>query len=171
MPGRVLQVHAKPQTPDRNGLPKPAVPALEVGALGARGDYNNWRTREVPGDTDQAILLLTTEVIEALNREGWPVKPGDFGENITLTGVTEASLRPGVRLRVGEVVLEVSKACDPCTQLYALPYVGKEKGPAFVRTTHGRRGWFARVILPGRVAAGAPAEMVTSVQASSRPRT
>lgn len=168
MTGRVVQVSAKPATANKNGLPKPAVPVLEIGPKGARGDYNNWRTREVPDDLDQAILLLTREVIEALNKEGWPVRPGDFGENITLGGIPESSLRPGVRLRTGEAVLEISKACDPCTQLYALGYVGKEKGPQFVKTTHGRRGWYARVIVSGNVVTGSPAEIVTSVQPARR---
>ena len=67
--------------------------------------------------------------------------------------------RKGLVLRIGEVLLEVSEPCDPCTEVYVLPYVGKEKGPAFVRTLTGRRGWFARVLSSGEVVPGAVVEV------------
>jgi MOSC domain-containing protein YiiM len=54
-------------------------------------------------------------------------------------------------LRLGDVVLEVTKACDPCTILFTLPYVGKERGPGFLRVMHGRRGWYARVLQGGTI--------------------
>jgi MOSC domain-containing protein YiiM len=62
-------------------------------------------------------------------------------------------------VRLGEVVLEVSKPCDPCTVLYTLPYVGPERGPAFLRTLQGRRGWFARVLQGGPVHPDTPVEV------------
>ncbi|HET7424682.1 MAG TPA: MOSC domain-containing protein, partial [Gemmatimonadales bacterium] len=64
------------------------------------------------------------------------------------------ALTPGVRVRAGEVELEISKRCDPCVVLYGLPYVGQERGAAFVRTMLGRRGWFARVIRGGVLRVG-----------------
>ncbi|MDQ3208480.1 MAG: MOSC domain-containing protein [Gemmatimonadota bacterium] len=62
-------------------------------------------------------------------------------------------------MKVGEVVLEVSKACDPCKVLFTLPYVGKKRGPEVLRTMVGRRGWYARVVQGGTVRAGAPVEV------------
>jgi MOSC domain-containing protein YiiM len=56
-------------------------------------------------------------------------------------------------------VLEVTKPCDPCTVLFTLPYVGAKRGPEFLRTMLGRRGWFARVLQGGTVRAGAPVEV------------
>ena len=50
----------------------------------------------------------------------------------------------------------VSRACDPCTNLYLLPYVGKSKGPQFLKVMLGRRGWYARVLEEGSVRAGDP---------------
>jgi MOSC domain-containing protein YiiM len=154
--GSVRRLSVKPQTEGERGLPKRAVPELRITAAGAEGDYNHYRTTKVKGDPDLAILVLTEEVIEALRREGWPVEPGDLGENLTLAGVPEASLKPGARLTIGEVVLEVSQPCDPCSETYVLPYVGRDKGPEFVRTLVGRRGWFTRVLSPGTIVAGAP---------------
>lgn len=160
MPGRILRLNIKPETPGEYGLPKRAVPRLAVTSGGAEGDYNRYRATQMPGDQEQALLLLTEEVLEALRAEGWPVQPGDLGENVTLGGVPEAKLTPGVRLRLGAVELEISKACDPCTELYALPYVGTEKGPGFVRTLVGRRGWYARVRTAGQLSLETPVEII-----------
>lgn len=157
--GTVQRLSVKPKTPGERGLPKPEVPELRITAAGAEGDYNHYRTTKVKGDPNLAILVLTEEVLEGLRREGWPVQPGDLGENITLAGVPESSLKPGSRLTIGEVVLEVSEACDPCSETSVLPYVGKEKGPDFVRTLMGRRGWFARVLSGGTIANGAAVQV------------
>ena len=156
MTGIVLRTSIKPRTPGQRGLPKPSVPSLEVTHRGAAGDFNVSRAEQMPGDQDQALLLLTEEVLHDLQSEGWPVQPGDLGENLTLAGVPERMLAPGVRLRIADVLLEVSLACDPCTTLYALPYVGRERGPEFLRRLNGRRGWYARVLQPGLVTPGSP---------------
>ena len=151
MPGRIVRLSVKPETPGEYGLPKRAVSFLTVTPLGAEGDFNNYRASKMPGDRDQALLLMTQEVLDALRAEGWPVAPGDLGENVTLGGIAEASLAPGTRFRFGPVQVEISKACDPCTEVYSLPYVGPERGPAFVKTLVGRRGWYARVNAGGRI--------------------
>ena len=151
MTGRVLQLSVKPETPGEFGLPKRAVPELFVSAAGAPGDYNRYRTETLDGDGDQALLLMTQDLLDTLRAEGWPVERGDLGENITLGGVPESSLAPGVRLRLGRVELQISKPCVPCSETYSLPYIGPERGPAFVRALVGRRGWYARVLREGRL--------------------
>ena len=157
--GSVERLSVKPKTPGQRGLPKQAVPRLRVTPAGADGDYNHYRTTKVHGNPDLAILVMTREVINTLRHEGWPVEPGDLGENLTLAGVPESSLRPGTKIRVGPALLEVTEPCDPCTEVYVLPYVGKEKGPEFVRTLTGRRGWFARVLTSGDIVSGAPVQV------------
>jgi MOSC domain-containing protein YiiM len=160
MTGIVLRTSIKPRTPGQRGLPKPSVPSLEVTPRGAVGDFNNYRAGQMPDDLDQALLLLTEEVLHDLQSEGWPVQPGDLGENLTLAGVPERMLAPGVTLRIGDVLVEVTLACDPCTTLYGLPYVGRERGPEFLRRLNGRRGWYARVLQPGLVTPGSPVVLV-----------
>lgn len=159
--GSVGRLSVKPQVKGEYGLPKRAVPQLRITSEGAEGDYNHYRTTKIKGDPNQAILVLTEEVLVALRSEGWPVQAGDLGENLTLTGVPEASLQPGSRLRIGQCVLEVRSACDPCSETYILPYIGAEKGPAFVRTLMGRRGWYARVLSPGTIATGDSVSVTT----------
>ena len=160
MSGHVLRLSVKPRTPGEHGLPKQAVSELRVTRAGATGDHNNYRTRTLGGDPDQAILLLTDEALRSLDAEGWPVRPGDLGENITLGGVPEADLRPGVRLALGEVLLEVTHRCDPCTELYSLPSIGAARGPEFLRVAVDRRGWYARVLAEGVIRPDTPVRLL-----------
>jgi MOSC domain-containing protein YiiM len=147
--GVVRQVNVKPGTAGDVGLPKAPVPVLHVTAGGAEGDYNNYRTVELNGDPDQALLLVTEDLLNQLNREGWPLQPGDLGENLTVAGIAESDLGAGVRLASGAVRIELTKPCKPCSELYTLPCVGPERGPAFLKATAGRRGWYAKVLAPG----------------------
>lgn len=160
MPGRILRLSVKPQVRGEYGLPKYPVDELRISQAGAEGDYNSYRTRKLAGDPKQAILIVTDEILRQLNQEGWPVKPGDLGENVTLGDVPESSLQPGTRILLGEVALEVTLRCDPCTELHSLPYVGPDKGAEFVRTMVDRRGWYARVLTPGVVTAKTPVEVM-----------
>ncbi|MFI5209348.1 MAG: MOSC domain-containing protein [Gemmatimonadales bacterium] len=155
--GVVRRVGVKPRIPGEPGLPKAPVPSLHVTAAGAEGDYNRYRAVELHGDPDQALLLVTEDLLGQLNSEGWPVRPGDLGENITLGGIAESDLGVGARLTCGEARIEITKPCDPCTELYTLPYVGPDRGPAFLKATAGRRGWYARVLTPGRIVPAATA--------------
>jgi MOSC domain-containing protein YiiM len=154
--GVVVQLNRKPERPGEHGLPKSPVPTAEITRDGLEGDFNRYRTETKHRDVDMAVLLLPLEVIAALNAEGWPVRPGDLGENITSSGVANDAFRPSVKVRVGPVLLEVSKPCDPCDNLYLLPYVGKVRGPTFLRTTVGRRGWYCRVLAGGTIRTGDP---------------
>ena len=156
MPGRILQLSIKPSSPGQSGLPKHAVNELRITEAGAAGDYNRYRATKLRGDPDQAILLMTEAILAQLRSEGWPVRPGDLGENVTLDEVAESDLGPGVRVQLGETVLEITTPCDPCTELHSLPYVGPAHGAEFVRTMVGRRGWYARVLTPGVVRLDSP---------------
>ncbi len=151
MRGRVVQLHLKPREGRARGLPKRAVSQLTITPDGVEGDFNRWRTEKADGDLDQAVLLLNDEILVDLRAEGWPVQRGELGENVTLADLRPDALQPGVQLQLGDVVLEVTKPCDPCTILYTLPYVGTERGPEFLRTMMGRRGWYARVLQGGTV--------------------
>jgi MOSC domain-containing protein YiiM len=158
--GRIAQLHLKPREGRSRGLPKRAVAHLTITSEGVQGDFNRWRTEKANGDPDQAVLILSGEILADLRAEGWPVQAGELGENLTLADLPRDALRPGARVHVGGVVLEVSKACDPCIVLYSLPYVGITRGPAFVRTLKGRRGWFARVLQGGTITPEMPVEVM-----------
>lgn len=159
MLGRVVQVHRKAMQGRARGLAKQAVSQITITADGVEGDFNRWRTEKADSDPDQAVLLLSDEILTDLRAEGWPVQRGELGENVTIADIPLTALGPGARIHLGEVLLEVSKPCDPCTVLYSLPYVGLEQGPTFLRALRGRRGWFARVVKGGIVRPGMPIEV------------
>jgi MOSC domain-containing protein YiiM len=154
MTGTIQQVNVKSRTPGEHGLPKKPVRSAFVSKAGVEGDYNVYRHEEREDDPDQALLIMPIEMIKELNSEGWPVRPGDLGENFTTVGVPYKSFTPGKIYDAGGVRLQISKACDPCNNLYLLPYVGKPKGPQFLKIMLNRRGWYAKVLREGQIKAG-----------------
>jgi MOSC domain-containing protein YiiM len=151
--GSILQINVKAQTKGERGLPKKPVDSAFVSAAGVRGDFNIYRHEELEDDPDSALLIMPIETIHALNSEGWPIKPGDLGENFTTSGVPYDSFTIGKMFSAGQMQFQISRACDPCNNLYLLPYVGPSKGPRFLKVMLGRRGWYARVLKEGRVRA------------------
>jgi MOSC domain-containing protein YiiM len=147
----IMQINVKPLTKGERGLPKKPVDSAFVSAAGVRGDFNVYRHDELEDDPDSALLIMPIETIRALNSEGWPIKPGDLGENFTTSGMPYDSFAVGKVFTAGQVRFQVSRACDPCDNLFLLPYVGPSKGPQFLKTMLGRRGWYARVLKEGRV--------------------
>jgi MOSC domain-containing protein YiiM len=151
MKGKIVQINIKKMSPGSRGLPKFPVDSCRILKTGLAGDFNVYRHEKLADDPDSAVLLMPIETIEQLNRERWPIKAGDIGENITTSGISYSDFAPGKKFTVGKATIQISRACDPCSNLYLLPYVGKEKGPEFLKTMLGRRGWYARVIEEGIV--------------------
>ena len=55
---------------------------------------------------------------EELAAKGFPVSPGQLGENVTTRGVDLLGLPAGTRLHLGETaVVELTGLRNPCTQL------------------------------------------------------
>jgi MOSC domain-containing protein YiiM len=146
--GAVVQVNVS-----AGGVPKLPVAAAFVGKGGVEGDRQAVRRHH--GRPWQALCLWSVEVIERLAAEGHPVAPGTTGENLTLTGIDWRELRPGVRMRIGQALIETSLWTLPCRQT-----AGSFSGGDFSRMHHDReRGvsrMYAWVLEDGRVAAGDP---------------
>ncbi|HEV8243641.1 MAG TPA: MOSC domain-containing protein [Nitrospirales bacterium] len=95
------------------GVPKLPVPEARITINGVAGDRQ--RNPDIHGGPDRAVCLFSLEVIEALQAEGHSIKPGSSGENLTTAGLDWAHLKPGDRLRIGDVVrLEIVKYTEPC---------------------------------------------------------
>lgn len=155
MVGRVLQINRKPLTVGEPGLPKLPTPNAHVTTRGVDGDFNVYRHERKHGTPDRALLLYPIEMLSVLNHEGWPLRPGDIGENLTTEGIPYDAFQRGTRWRVGdEVELRVTEACQPCKTLGRLPYVGDARRRDFIATMKGRRGWYAQVLREGVVHAG-----------------
>jgi MOSC domain-containing protein YiiM len=108
----------------------------------------------------QAISLWSAEVIDALVAEGHPIAPGRAGENLTLSGLPWADVRPGHRLAVGtEVQLLVTAYAIPCSKNSQWFSDGNEERMA--QDAHpGESRLYAAVLVGGPVAVGDPVRVV-----------
>ena len=141
MDGQLISIQVSP-----GGIPKTAVPTARVTGLGLVGDDHH--DKEHHGGPDQAVCLYSLELYHALVRDGILVKPGDFGENFTTSGIDFASLEPGVRLTVGDQCeLEITRVRTPCYKL-------GRYDPRLPKAILGRSGWMARVVTEGDVRVG-----------------
>ncbi len=107
------------------------------------------------GGPDKALRALPASTYALFHLEGpW----GALGENLTLpAALNEEVVRLGDRLRIGEVLLEVTQPRSPCWKLDAL---AKERfGEAqFLQryAASGQVGYYLRVLTPGNLEAGQP---------------
>ncbi|TAJ10421.1 MAG: MOSC domain-containing protein [Nitrospirae bacterium] len=134
------------------GLPKLPVPQARITKERVEGDRQ--KTPLIHGGPDRAVCLFSLELIEALQAEGHPIKPGSSGDNLTLAGVDWAGIAPGSRIAVGnEVRLEVVSYTAPCKQNTCLFHDGD-----FSRISQDLHpGWsrlYARVLAEGTVCVG-----------------
>jgi len=114
--------------------------------LGVEGDAH-----AAPGI--RQVSVISTESHRKLNEKGLDVKPGDFGENLTIEGFMPHELPLGTKLRVGDVELEVSKIGKECHDACAIKkLVGDCPMP--------REGIFVAVKKGGEVSVGQTIEVV-----------
>ena len=99
------------------------------------------------GDWHRQISLLGNESVERM-REVFPDVPvGAFAENILTEGITLYDLPIGTKLKVGEVLLEVTQIGKEC---HASCAIRKQVGDCVMP----REGIFAIVLEEGKIRAG-----------------
>ena len=136
-----------------------------VAGMGVVGDVHFGATvrhrSRVAADPTQPNLrqvhLIPGELFSELAANGFDVKPGDLGENVTTEGVDLYALATGTLLRIGDgVLLCVTGLRNPCTQLDRLQpglmqaVLGRAADGALVR----KAGVMAIVIAGGQVRGG-----------------
>lgn len=101
---------------------------------------------------DQAVSLFTKPDHDWWRAElGRDLPPGSFGENLLIDGVAPADLHASDRLTMLAAVLKVASRRIPCeTQNWRLG--DRTVGKRFTQAC--RSGNYARVVVPGEVAAG-----------------
>jgi len=82
---------------------------------GVRGDKQ--RDRRFHGGPRRAVSLYSYERIQALQAEGHPIVPGSSGENLTIGGIDWVAIKIGDRLRIGDLVVEITSYAAPCTNI------------------------------------------------------
>ena len=142
-----------------------------VAGMGVVGDVHFGATvrhrSRVAADPTQPNLrqvhLIPGELFSELAANGFDVKPGDLGENVTTEGVDLYALATGTLLRIGDgVLLCVTGLRNPCGQIEGfqtglLRQVAKpENAPNGTGDVQRRAGIMAIVVHGGTVAVGAP---------------
>jgi len=123
---------------------------LHLGRINLEGDGQ--ADLAVHGGPDRAAYVYSLDSYEWWARElGHPMQPGDFGDNVTVTGFTDADVRVGDRIRLGEALVEPTSPREPCYKL-GIRMADKRFVQRF--RTADRMGFYVRVIEEGAVAAG-----------------
>lgn len=128
-------------TSETKGVRKKPVPAVNVAAgRGIEGDAHAaaWHRQ---------VSLLGIESIERMRRLGASVNPGDFAENVTTSGIALPSLAIGTRIKLGEVLLEVTQIGKEC---HARCEIYRQAGDCVMP----REGIFTRVVRGGSIRPG-----------------
>jgi MOSC domain-containing protein YiiM len=144
-------------------VPKRAVPAARVTALGLEGDVQ--RNRRLHGGPERALCLFSLERIHTLQAEGHPITPGSIGENLTLEGMNWGTVEPGVCLRLGaEVIVQITGYTAPCINITGsfhdrqVSRVSQQRHPGDSRV-------YARVLREGVLSSGDPARILSTHEA------
>ncbi len=134
------------------GVPKSKVESADIMKKGVEGDFNRFRDGR-GGNTDRAVCIFSLELIQRLKDEGHPIEIGSTGENLTIRGVEWESLSEGTHLEIGDVVLELSEPCAPCSKI-GESFIGRRFDRVDHDQEYGWSRWLARVLREGRVTIG-----------------
>ena len=136
----VVAIHVAPAS----RLPMREVETVEaVAGEGLVGDrYHGTRHRHV-------TLQSRTDLDESAGVLGRPIDPAGTRRNITISHGTVPS-RPGSRVTIGGVEMEVLRAAAPCRLL------DDALGPGAQTALRSRAGSVCRLLTSGTIAVGAP---------------
>ncbi len=125
---------------EKRGEKKKPVREANVTMEGIEGDAH-------AGKWHRQISLLGEESIERMKEKGIEINYGDFAENLTIRGISFRNIRKGTKIRIGEVILEVTQIGKRCHEDCEIKKkVGKCVMP--------KEGVFARVITGGKIKVG-----------------
>ncbi len=157
---------AKPETVVHEGreistgiFKRPVSGRVRVGRLNLEGDGQ--ADLAAHGGVDKAVYAYPLEHYAAWQDElGHPetFPWGQFGENLTVQGLTETEVAIGDALRIGSALLQVSQPRAPCFKLGIR--MGRASFPKQL-VASGRCGFYLRVLEEGELAAGDAVERVS----------
>ncbi len=101
------------------------------------------------------VHLIQAELFDQLAADGFQVRPGDLGENITTVGLDLLSLPTGSALHIGDVELTLTGLRNPCAQINAFaPGLMKRLTPLENGEVRFLAGVMSTVAVGGSVLAG-----------------
>jgi MOSC domain-containing protein YiiM len=128
----------------------PQSESIMVDAEGLFGD--TIIDRENHGGVDQAVYVYCQSDYDWWHaQEGLVSKPGDFGENLTISGMSTADAHIGARLISETLTLEITSPRTPCDT-----FAARMNDSTFPKRfwASQRSGFYCRVISPGVISAG-----------------
>jgi MOSC domain-containing protein YiiM len=145
--GRVEWIHIAPSA----DAPMVAVDRIRaIAGVGLAGDRYATKSGTWSENlrVDRDVTLVEGEVVEDLEAtDGIHLEPGETRRNVTTRGIRLNDL-VGRRFRIGNVVCEGTRLCEPCQHL--TDHLGK---PILGPLTH-RAGLRARIVEGGEIAVG-----------------
>jgi len=141
-PGRLEWIGLRSE---RRGQVNSVIEALALAGLGLAGDHRSLKT---PGSARQ-VTLISREYIESICRHTGQssIDPALLRRNLVIAGMNMNLLRYQ-RLQIGEVILETSALCHPCSRM------DEALGAGGAAAMFGYGGLCAKVIQGGRLAVG-----------------
>lgn len=130
---------------------------VNVGAVNIEGDGQADKVNH--GGIDKAILAYSADHFQTWQSEldGRSITGGMFGENLTISGLDEATVCIGDQFQVNDVVLEVSQPRQPCWKL-GRRWSLKELPKLVIQTA--RCGWYCRVLQTGSIKSGLSMQLI-----------
>ena len=146
--GRVEAIHVAPSS----GAPMVGLERVRaIAGVGLEGDRYATKAGTWSPDprVDRDITLIEAEVVEDLAAtDGIHLGPGETRRNVTTRGIRLNDL-VGRRFRVGDVVCEGTRLCEPCQ------YLTDTIGKPILRPLVHRAGLRARILEGGEIVVGA----------------
>ncbi len=126
----------------------------------AQADTRVVKGGQVHGGPEKAIYLYPAAHYALWQQElGRDLPFGQFGENLTVTGLDEQTVRVGDTLRIGDALFQVTTPRGPCFKLDIRMGIPEFKEQM---NANGRTGFYVRVLEEGTVAAGDIIEIVAT---------
>ncbi|KMK75391.1 sulfurase [Alkalihalobacillus pseudalcaliphilus] len=135
---------------------EPLFSTVQVNELGVIGDTQSDQVHH--GGIDMALCLYAQEHYPYWEEKlGRNIGESAFGENLTVSSLTEEDVRIGDVYKVGDVRIEISQPRSPC---YKIGLKHKEPKMALWVNEKGWSGYYARVLEAGNMTVGDKLELV-----------
>ncbi len=110
-------------------------------------NYGLANDRKAQSNSKRQVLLVDEDTLQYVG-----VPAGGLNENLAVRGIDVDALEAGQRVRIGDVLLEVTMPCTVCGELEHIREGLKEE-------LRGRRGVLSRVLRGGIVRLGDPIQI------------
>ena len=115
------------------------------------------------GEHKAAYIYSADDYAWWIDELGHPLQHGEFGENLTVTGLRDAAVSVGDVLRIGDALVQITSPREPCFKLGI-----RMADPRFQARFReaDRMGFYVRVLEEGEIGVGDAAEVVGRAEGS-----